>query len=199
MKHSTSRIAAGLCLALIVLAGCSTTTEIDDGLADYNNAARDYNALREDVLAMPLSTSVDMPTVGSATYNGQAILRADAADTALVGDARITADFSASTLSGNLNNFVGTVDGSEYGDFNGAIAIKGGEIGGASASALAGDIKGTLSNGDDRVTVNGGIVGNFRSDGDINAAGLTARDTAATDFLINGIERDADLGIVAIR
>lgn len=64
---------------------------------------------------------------------------------------------------------------------------------------MTGDIKGSLGNGDDRLLINGGIVGNFRSDGEINAAGLTGRDTSDTDFILNGVAQDGDLGIVAIR
>ena len=199
MKRAINGNAAVFGLALVALAGCSTTTELGDEVTRYNDAAMAYNALREDVQAMPLSTAIDMPTVGSATYDGQAVVRVDATGTALVGDARISADFSDATLTGNLNNFTGTMDGNTYGDVNGSIAIKGGEIGVASASGLTGDIKGSLSNGDDRLSINGGIVGNFRSDGDINAAGLTGRDTSDTDFILNGVAQDGDLGIVAIR
>ena len=199
MTRATERTTAIIGLALAALAGCSTTTEFGDEVTRYNDAAMAYNALRDDVQAMPLSTVIDMPTVGSATYEGQAVVRVDATGTALVGDARISADFSDATLTGNLNNFTGTLDGSNYGDVNGSIAIKDGEIGVASASGLTGDIKGALSNGDDQLSINGAIVGNFRSDGEINAAGLTARDTWDTDFILNGVAQDGDLGIVAIR
>jgi hypothetical protein len=199
MRQATERTTAIIGLALGALAGCSTTTEFGDEVTRYNDAAMAYNALRDDVQAMPLSTAIDMPTVGSATYEGQAVVRVDATGTALVGDARISADFSDATLTGNLNNFTGTLDGSNYGDVNGSIAIKDGEIGVASASGLTGDIKGALSNGDDQLSINGAIVGNFRSDGAINAAGLTARDTWDTDFILNGVAQDGDLGIVAIR
>jgi len=199
MKRAINRNAVVIGLAIVALAGCSTTTEFGDEVTRYNDAAMAYKALREDVQAMPLSTVIDMPTVGSATYEGQAVVRVDATGTALIGDARISADFSDATLTGNLSNFTGTLDGSNYGDVNGSIAIKEGEIGVASASGLTGDIKGLLSNGDDQLSINGGIAGNFRSDGEINAAGLTARDTWDTDFILNGVAQDGDLGIVAVR
>lgn len=202
MGYEIWKTGAAMCLAAAVLTGCEETALLDDAASqdDYNDLATAYNDLRTDVQALPLSTAVDMPTVGSATYDGYATVLVDTAiDSALVGDALITADFGKSELNGNLTNFVGTVDGSAYSDFNGSIAIKDGEIGVASASALTGDIKGSLSNGEDLVSINGGVEGNFRSDGAVNAAGLTARDTTGTDFIVNGRERDGDLGIVAIR
>jgi hypothetical protein len=199
MMRATEPGGSTIWLVLAALAGCSTSASVDDEVVRYNDAAYTYNELREDVLAMPPGTAIDMPTVGSATYEGKAVLRLDVADMALVGDARITADFTDGTMSGSLGRFAGTVGGADYGDFSGSIAIRDGAIGVASASGLTADITGHLTNGEDRISIVGGIIGDFRSDGIINAAGLTARDAADTTVVINGMERDADLGIVAIR
>ncbi len=199
MIHANTHLWPALCLACVVLAGCETVTEQVDQLESYNDMANDYNDLRFEVQNMTIS-GAEMPNTGSATYSGYATLLINSPnDTALVGDATISADFTNSTLNGNLTNFVGTADGSDYDEFSGSIALKDGEIGATTASSLTADIKGSLSNDDDLVTVNGGVVGNFRTDGELNAAGLTALDTSDTDFTVNGESYEGDLGIVAIR
>lgn len=201
MAHSI-KIPAALGLCTLVLAGCESGTPIVDDTAErnaYNAAAEAYNDMRADLQALPLS-GADMPTVGSATYDGHATVLIDTpTDSALVGDARIVADFSDGDLWGNMSNFVGTVDGSPYSDFAGSIALGNGQIGVSTASSLSADMQGTLNNGSDIVTIDGGVIGNFRSDGAINAAGLTASDTAGTDYIVNGVIHDGDTGIVAER
>jgi hypothetical protein len=199
MIHANARLLPALGLALVALAGCETVSEEVDRLESYNDMANAYNDLRYEVQEMTIS-GAEMPNTGSATYTGYATLLVNSPnDTALVGDARIEADFTNSTLNGNLTNFVGTVDGDGYDDFSGSIALKDGEIGATTASSLTADIKGSLSNDEDLVTVNGGVVGNFRTDGELNAAGLTALDTSSTEFTVNGQSYGGDLGIVAIR
>jgi hypothetical protein len=196
------KIPAALGLCTLVLAGCESGTPIVDDTAarnEYNAVAEAYNDMRTDLQALPLS-GADMPTVGSATYEGYATLLVDTPiDSALVGDARIVADFTDGELWGNLSNFVGTVDGSTYDDFAGTIALSDGQIGVTTASSLTADMQGTLSSGTDTLTIDGGVQGNFRSDGAINAVGLTASDTAGTDYIVNGFLYDGDTGIVAER
>jgi hypothetical protein len=200
VRHAKLMTAPVLCLAALVLAGCDgTVTETVDLVDDYNARAIAYNDLREDVLAMPVS-GADMPNTGSATYNGFATLLIDTpTDSALAGDAEIRANFDARTLSGTLDNFVGSVDGSTYTNFNGSLAITNGQIGVSQASAFNGDLNGTLSTSQDVVRVDGDIGGNFRSDGAINAAALTASSTTDTDIFVNGFSEDGRLGIVAER
>jgi hypothetical protein len=202
MAISNWKIGGSLCVAAFVLAGCESGTGFDDSATvdDYNAQAIAYNDLRAEVQAMRPSTAADMPTVGSASYAGLATVLVDTpTDSALVGDAWLTADFSNSTIRGNLTDFVGTVNGSDYANYSGSLGITNGEIGIASANALAADLSGTLTSNTDRLTVNGGVRGNFRSDGPINAAGLTAAETADTDFIVNGRGYDGDIGIVAER
>ena len=188
-------------LAASALAGCDSTTTLTSAEQDYNEAAMAYNDMRSDVLALPLSTSADMPNRGTATYSGYSTLLMDTptADTALVGDARIVANFDADSLTGDLTNFVGSVNGGESQAFNGSIALRNGEIGATTASRLTADVNGSLSGGGNTVSINGDVAGDFRSDGQLNAAALTASESAATDFLLNGREYSGDLGIVAQR
>jgi hypothetical protein len=200
MTKTLIRLAPVVCLALMGLAGCdSSITDDAAQIDDYNELANSYNDLRADVQAMRVA-GAEMPTIGSATYRGYATVLADTAiDTALLGEARITADFSRSTLTGNLNNFIGTVNGSDYAEFNGSLGITGGRIGVTTPGSLTAAINGSLNANGDVVTINGGLRGNFRTDGAINAAGITAADTTATDFIVNGRGVDGDIGIVAIR
>lgn len=189
--------AAVLCLGAVALAGCEDG--VVDRVDDYNARAVAYNDLRADVLAMPLS-GADMPTTGSATYNGFATLLIDTpTDSALAGDARIAANFGTRTLSGDMTNFIGSVDGSPYTAFNGSLAIRNGQIGVSTASSFNGDLTGTLSSSQDVVRVDGDVSGNFRSDGTINAAALSASSTTDTDIFVNGVSQDGRLGIVAER
>jgi hypothetical protein len=201
MRHEIWKIGAVMCLAAVTLSACDTTLTDDSATVDdYNAMAIAYNDVRAEVQSLPWSTSADMPTTGSATYTGYATVLMDTpTDSMMVGDARLTADFDRSTLTGNLNNFVGTVNGSDYANYSGSLGLTNGEIGIASASALGADISGTLTSNTDRVTINGGVQGNFRSDGPINAAGLAASETPDTDFILNGRGYDGDIGIVALR
>jgi hypothetical protein len=189
-----------LCLGAVALAGCDgTVADTVDRVDDYNAQAVAYNEMRADVLAMPLS-GADMPNTGGATYNGYTTLLIDTpTDSALVGDARIAANFTNRTLSGDMTNFIGSVDGSNYTAYNGSLAIRNGEIGVSTASAFNGDLTGTLSSSEDVVRVDGDVSGNFRSDGAVNAAALTASSTTDTDIFVNGVSQDGRLGIVAER
>ncbi|MEJ1991574.1 MAG: hypothetical protein P8X50_07610 [Maritimibacter sp.] len=63
-----------------------------------------------------------MPTTDTATYDGIAVFGAsnDTVGVALVGDASMTADFDAATISGTIDNFVGAenVTADEQGNFS---------------------------------------------------------------------------------
>lgn len=188
--------AAVLCLGAVALAGCEDG--IVDRVDDYNARALAYNEMRSDVLATP--GSVIMPTSGSAEYNGFATLLIDTpTDSALAGDARIAANFGTRTLSGDMTNFIGSVDGSPYTAFNGSLAIRNGQIGVSTANSFNGDLTGTLSSSQDVVRVDGDVSGTFRSDGPITPTALSASSTTDTDIFVNGVSQDGRLGIVAER
>ncbi len=180
---------------LALAAGCSDTTM--SASDTYSNNAVNYNAMLADIRDTPITTAAQMPLSGSATYNGYATVLTGI-DTALTGNSQITANFSTSTLTGNLSNFAGTVNGGDDQFFDGGLSIKGGEIGEVTASGITGDIKGTLTGEStgDTVTVIGGVEGEFHGNG---ADSLAALNTDDTDFIVNGIGVAGDLGIVAQR
>ncbi len=188
-------------LAASVLAGCDSTTSLTSADQDYNTAAMAYNDMRSEVLALPFSTSVDMPNRGTATYNGYSTILMDtpAADSALVGDAQVVANFDSGSITGSLTNFVGSANGTPNEEYTGSIALFNGDIGSTAPSRLTADINGTLRSDTNTVSINGDVAGNFRSDGALNAAALTASESASTDFFLNGREYSGDIGIVAQR
>jgi len=194
--------AVSAALSVIALGACDSGTTVTDGTPSYATQAAAYNAMLDDVRAMPVTTSATMRNTGGATYDGYATVLVDTpTQTAVVGDAVLTADFADGSLTGNLSNFVGSVNGAGEEDFAGAIGLKDGVIGATTASSLTADMKGTLTGNDtgNTVTVIGGVQGEFHDDGGVNAAGLAALETADTDFIVNGTGRDGDVGIVALR
>lgn len=202
MHQSIMKFVALAGLAVSGLAACDSTAVVDDSATvdEYNEMAIAYNDLRADVQSMPVAGTSTMPTVGSATYLGYATVLADTPSaTQLIGDAEVRANFTNGTVTGTLSDFVGTVNGSDYANYSGTLALNNGTIGSGSPSALQSDLSGTLSSTTDRLTVTGGVQGNFRNNGALNAAGLTAADTTGTDFIVNGAGFEGDVGIVAIR
>jgi hypothetical protein len=199
-RRSVMRITAvSTTLAALVLAGCSSTSTDTPNYADQSAA---YNAMLDDIQAMPVSTAATMPTTGSATYDGYALVVADTpGQTAVVGEADISANFTNGTLSGNLTDFVGVVNGAAEETLDGSIALSNGVIGATTAASLTANMTGTLI-GDtslNTVTVIGGIQGEFHDDGGLNAKGLAALETPGTSIIVNGVGRDGDVGIVALR
>jgi hypothetical protein len=183
--------------ALAMLAGCDefafsepATTEQESyaALQAETLALRDAT---EDLVVTPLA---DLPTTGTATYEGTALIALDAigggSASELIGTAAITADFAASTLSGEAGGFYGTVDGGEVAAFEGQIFVSQGTINRTgTGDQIGADVNGTLQGGGDTLVVDGTVAGNFLGDPLLlNEApeALAIGTEAGTEFRLNG-------------
>jgi hypothetical protein len=189
----------GLAVAgLAALTGCeefsftdSTTTEDEAYLA----LQAETLALRDATEFLSVTDAVDLPTTGSATYEGTALIAMDAPTggvaSELIGDASIVADFEAATVSGQADGFYGTVNGGDVAAFEGTIFVSQGTIDSSNVGndQIAADVNGTLSGGGDTLVVDGAVAGNFLGDPLLlneapEALSLATDDT--TTFRLNG-------------
>lgn len=96
-----------------------------------------------------------VPSAGTATYNGVAGFGAsEYSDIEVMSEASLTADFSASTISGRLTNFRDY----ENTALPGTVNLQGGQINGNTFSA---NLTGQLSAYGENAVVNGGMLGAF--------------------------------------
>jgi hypothetical protein len=135
--------------------GSGSTASFYDKLADGDRLARRLDQL-------DLTPSANMPASGTATYVGLIGVEYDpgpgfANYDEAVGDLRLSADFSNSTITGSMANWVGR----DAGRFSGQLDVTNGSITGNELGAVA---RGTLSangqRGDVRLEMDGGFLGN---------------------------------------
>jgi hypothetical protein len=137
---------------------------------------------------LPNTAFKGMPTGGTATYRGYALVIANADGTVagqpkigVEGTATLTADFGNGTLAGSATNFVGTtISGkdSKTGAYQlakapayyaGTVTIKDGCIGVATACSnvtrpneFSANYSGTLTGEGNKITTNGQVLGEFK-------------------------------------
>lgn len=127
------------------------------------------------VTGMPLTAPQDMPTSGSAMFEGSATIRVENGVTPVVlfGDAALTVDFDTQDGMGTLNNFFGNDTGGRILDYAGSIDLTA-EV---DQADLVLDYAGTLSAGGETLGFAGSMAGVFLGDplgafaaGDLEAA-----------------------------
>lgn len=170
-------------IGVMGLAGCG-------GGADYAEAyaARsDANNAMLDRLDARFNTAFDgMPTAGSATYTGYAVIKHSdgvSDDAQFLGDASVTADFANGTVEGQASNFGGWHNNSAVGSYSGSVVLSGGVIGINRPNDLGAYFSGTLVRGADTIVIDGGMIGDFKGTPIIGA--ITEIDADST-MTING-------------
>jgi hypothetical protein len=105
------RIAIGVVLAGVLLAGCDSVAITDSEAR--NQIAAEYNALVDSygdpALRVPAAS---VPLSGTATYDGAINILVDtAATTNILGEAEMLVNFGADSVSAGFGNFYGVVNG----------------------------------------------------------------------------------------
>ena len=138
------------------------------------------------------TSAAQMPTAGSATYNGFALAIVDeggANEDGLISDAQLTANFAGKSISGSLSNF----SSDSHGALSGSLTVAGGTISGPAYTGAT--VTGTLTDnpGSDTLTVSASSTGAFFGD----SAGLILGDISGTATWSNlGVGQSIDGFIV---
>jgi hypothetical protein len=209
MNDMSKTIRAAVCVALVAgVAGCDEFTFDDPPTTDeeaYLALQAETVALRDETGLLSVTDAVDLPTTGTAQYDGTALIALDAPTggtaSELIGTAAIIADFANATVSGQADGFYGSVDGGEVTAFAGQIFLSQGAIDASgTGDQIGADVNGTLQGGGDTVVLGGQVAGNFLGDplllNEPPAAMVLATDDAAT-FTLNGAAATGGMEIVA--
>lgn len=201
-------IRGALCVAALgAVAGCDEFAWSDPPTSD--EAA--YLALQEETLALRAATEnlvatplTDLPTTGTAQYDGTALIALDplagGAASELIGRAEITANFESATVSGQAGGFHGTVNGGDVTAFDGQVFLSQGTITRTGGDQIGADVNGTLQGGGDTVVVGGQVAGNFLGDPLLlnePPPALSLGSDDATAFTVNGGAATGELQIIA--
>ena len=163
-------------------------------------AQQEYTARLNDAGA--LSTSIfneapnglrqsDVPTRGEAAFQGFAVIdiATPRANSRVLGDSLLIANFGDRTIRGTLGEFVGSVNGDAVRQYDGVIQMSGGfQNSGPNDRANIGTImNGNLRGGANVISITGGMSGFFRTDGtdaDPQTEAVQLFSTSGTDFLV---------------
>ena len=190
------------------LAGCGSSTATSD--RDQFEALVARGEAISDRYAPPrlVTTPLNMPDTGSATYTGVAavVVETPATMTVLAGEASIVAEFGTNTLSGSMTNFIGVsgpnvenppdavLDGAT--PYAGTLAVTNGTIGSIVASGVSADFAGSLTGGGNVIVMNGTMIGQFI--GNPNPLGLLMQSNDGTSTTtLNGAVVDGTAGLSA--
>lgn len=180
---------SGLVVAgFIALSACGGTSQAVETVSQRENFAAALVANRElanTVENFETTTGKNMPTSGSATFDGTTniyVARGGGERSfTLVGDASLAANFAGGSVTGNLNNFVARVENTTgtttYHDATGGIVIGGrySEIGDDDdLHFFDADYRGTVGFGNSNLAFNGELGGVFVG----NRVGQPADETA---------------------
>ncbi len=166
-----------------------------------------YNANRQDLidtearlLVLADTSEANLPTSGSATYEGQAGVFLDnpvGLDRSLVGDATVTADFRQGTISGQATDFIGTDEvGLNVDEYDGTLSLSSGQIGTSSPSGASSVLSGTLTSEDHVVAIDAQVQGGLVGNPDVEGVALYGTGGIAT---VDGQFASGLVGIVAER
>lgn len=189
--------------ALAVAAGCSSRER--DVLARSGERLQEAGALADRVGRLPVTDAAALPRTGTARYDGFAALRLEppasgpGGGASVVGRADLRADFGRNTIGGELNDFIGVVDGRPVTDFSGSLAVTEGRIARGAATGWQADVEGRLRGGRDRISVDGDLIGVFHTDGRRPAAAVSAITGPRTDLRLNGQRREGGIVVSAER
>ncbi len=132
----------------VALSACGSSGG-DDGptLLSFADLSAERSTLETEANALTLVDSDDLPTSGSATYDGTLGFSIDAGTLDILSDLSITATFQAvdGTLSGNLTNFVNSNEQA----YSGQMAIQNGVIdrdASPGLTAFEADVVGSITN-----------------------------------------------------
>lgn len=145
------------------------------------------------VMGMPQTDAAQMPTTGAFAFDGFVTIRVEA-DNPLVlyGAASISVTFDTADVSGQMDAFFGTDSAGQVVDYDGALTVDSGTVGGAAANDLAVDYAGRLTTTGETLTFDGTATGSFLGN---PVAAIAAADLeAGVDH--NGVITDATLLLV---
>ena len=212
MQRSKLFIAAGVTFGF--LAGCGSGDPSPTMREEFENDGEAAFAMAERLDALQDTTALNMPTIGAVTYTGTSAVVVDTASqtTFMIGDATMTADFAAGTVSGNMSNFVGGTGPSTDEDpsdavldnlvgYAGTLDLRNGDIGDADASDITAGFGGTLTGGGNTFVFDGVMFGVFKGNpamGDApNIRGaLVESSEPLTTITANGATADGLAGFV---
>lgn len=190
-------VAITTALALVAVAGCSFGDDLTDQEEAYNDLAESYNTEVGRISALP-SSGTDTPTTGSALYEGYTAMVLETEETTrLAGRANIEVDFADETMTGELSDFTGQVDGGGVQEFNGSLLIANGDLSNPAPGRFRADLEGELVGGSNAIEVEGPFRGDFRTDDGQPAGALSGNTTTSTEFVLNGTAVDGALGVSA--
>lgn len=192
MIKTASRLALLLApVALLSACGGGSTTSLSE--ASFSQLEDRGLALADRFETADVTTVENMPVSGTASYSGVAaymegglldktILELTTTDEASLASAmQLNANFSSGTIDGAFTNFQSDQEG--YGDVNGRINIRDGEI---FENQLIADLDGTIDGGGERGTITGVMGGAFlgrRGQGVGGAMDMVFTDTGTGESL----------------
>lgn len=120
-----------------------------------------------------------MPITGKAEFEGyiDVVLDTPKAQTELLGDARLSADFDAGTLEGSATDFAGRDANGDYDFYTGTMTLADGKIGAQKPNDFDIGYKASLTGNGDTVVLLGSMEGKFKGD---PVRGILAEDTDPT-------------------
>lgn len=140
------------------------------------------NAVQQEVEGYYATTPKNVPTSGSSTFTGPAVLGVDrgTASYFLMGDSALTMNFGTQAMSGQVKNLAGATGNGNTFAVGGQINYSTGRIGVLGDPVLfATQYSGNLTAGRDTIVVNGTLFGNFqgnRTQGAIRTRAIQAID-----------------------
>ena len=175
---------------LAFLAGCGGDAGVGNTPppVSYAAYAAQDAALRSAHSSLPYSDPASLPGIGSASYSGVMVLEAGtpSGPLGLSGGFDLTADFAASTISGQAGSFA---DDNNIA-WSGSLPLTNGQIdrlaNPATEYTLTADLAGTISGGGNSLTIAAALSGDFLGAGHDAVQGVisgTATGASGSDYL----------------
>lgn len=138
-------------------------------------------ATRTAVSRLPLTTVANIPTAGSATFSGPALITAKrgAINYEMIGDSRLTMNFGTRQMGGNITNVAGRRGNGSTFAAPGQITYSTGQFPTGGSRLFAVDYNGRVNAGGDQIALRGEAIGSFsgnRSSGPIRTTAIQAVD-----------------------
>jgi len=192
-----NRLVALALFAPLALSACDVALTQDE--TAYDTLSAETTRLRAAYAGVPVTTAVQMPLFGNATYDGTAVMTLDTPTrSSLIGEAAVIANFSTDRVFGTFDNFVGSLNGAPVQTFAGLLTTTNGEIDVSQSNFIQADMGGVLTGGGNVIGVDGAIIGNFLGPrAPFVPAALEAKATNTTDFTVNGLNFVGGMSIIA--